>query len=30
VWRMNGATVSSSLPIGNVGPAWAVQSLNVE
>ena len=28
VWLMNGSTVSSSLPISNVGRTWQVQSLN--
>jgi hypothetical protein len=28
VWLMNGAAVSSSLPISNVGPTWTVQNLN--
>ena len=28
VWLMNGATVSSSIGIGNVGPTWQVQNTN--
>jgi hypothetical protein len=28
VWLMNGATVSSSVGISNVGPTWQVQNLN--
>jgi hypothetical protein len=28
VWLMNGAAVSSSLGIGNVGTTWQVQNVN--
>ncbi len=28
MWLMNGATVSSSVGVGNVGTTWAVQNTN--